>query len=583
MLVGRRRATSGLGHRRRRQAGPGDELTHPAEVSDPGEPRRHPHREQEPERDQEQRARGAQECGAPTTHEGHASNVPSCMVHRSSIARSVQASLLGLTIVLTAIAAIGIAGLYASRQHYEDRLGDALSLQASAGKLLAAGVVEEATLRLAPGAMNVGTRARAERAFEIALREARTLAANDELSAWLVDRAARAQEALREAPRSSERAAGRPRRARPARRPPALRIADARADARRDSRLALVAIVAGGLLALVSTLALVAGLVNRMRKPLDDLVEASQRLAGGEEGVRVPTDGGPRRAAGAGSVVQRDGGGPRAGVGPGGGRAPPSRGDRPEPRRRARDPGRGRRDHVGQPARGLARARAHARDAPRDRRRRGSAAGAAGRGARRRGHGSPRRPDARGHRGAHGGRRRRRVDGARRVRARPARAAQDRVRRHRLARAAQPADVDQGVRRASRRQQGPRRAPARVPGHRARVDQPPRRPGQRPARRRAHRGRPRRDPPPAVRSGRDRLRGPTLMRPRIEARHQTLRVDVPDELPKAMADPGPRAPDPDEPADQRPPVHGRGRDHRRLAARRGQRPRPGGLGHRGSG
>jgi signal transduction histidine kinase/DNA-binding response OmpR family regulator len=220
-------------------------------------------------------------------------------MRRSSIARSVQAALLGLTIVLTTIAALGVAGLYASRQRYEDRLGDALSLQASAGKLLAAGVVEEATLRIAPGPLNVGTRARAGEAFRIALREARTLAANDEPSAALVERTAQAQERLRENPRPTGDAL-------PARNALARlaarqrdRIADARADARRSSRLAFVAIIAGGVLALAATLVLVAALVNRMRRPLDDLVEASQRLAGGEAGVRVQDEGpGELRALG---------------------------------------------------------------------------------------------------------------------------------------------------------------------------------------------------------------------------------------------------------------------------------------------
>jgi signal transduction histidine kinase/CheY-like chemotaxis protein len=220
-------------------------------------------------------------------------------MRRSSIARSVQTALLGLTIVLTTIAALGVAGLYASRQDYEDRLGDALSLQASAGKLLAAGVVEEATRRIVPGPQNLGTRARAREAFDIALSEARTLAANDERSAALVERAAQAQEALRDDPRPTAGAlAARGALAQLAARQ-RDRIADARADARRSSRLAFVAIVAGGVLALVATLGLVAALVNRMRRPLDDLVEASQRLAGGETGVRVHDDGpGELRALG---------------------------------------------------------------------------------------------------------------------------------------------------------------------------------------------------------------------------------------------------------------------------------------------
>src|SRR5437763_1268780 len=70
---------------------------------------------------------------------------------RLSIARSVRLAVLGLTLALTAVAGVGVAKLYDARQRYEDRLAQAYGLQASAGKLLAAGVVEEATLRTARG------------------------------------------------------------------------------------------------------------------------------------------------------------------------------------------------------------------------------------------------------------------------------------------------------------------------------------------------------------------------------------------------------------------------------------------------
>src|SRR3954462_15364147 len=70
-------------------------------------------------------------------------------VRRLSIARSVQLALLGLTIALTAIAGFGVGALYSSRQHYEDQLARAFEVKAAAGKLLAASVVEEATLRAA--------------------------------------------------------------------------------------------------------------------------------------------------------------------------------------------------------------------------------------------------------------------------------------------------------------------------------------------------------------------------------------------------------------------------------------------------
>ena len=106
-----------------------------------------------------------------------------------------------------------------------------------------------------------------------------------------------------------------------------------------------------------------------------------------------------------------------------------------------------------------------------------------------------RRPHPGGHRSAaRRGGRRRRLDGARRDRTRPPRAGQERVRGHRVARAAQPADLDQGIRRAARAQPGEHvRAPARVHRHRAAVDRPARGAGQRSARRGPDRGRQRRD------------------------------------------------------------------------------------------
>ncbi|MDX6679669.1 MAG: hypothetical protein QOE31_3721, partial [Solirubrobacteraceae bacterium] len=70
---------------------------------------------------------------------------------RRSIARTLRVALLGLTIVLAIIGAIGIAALYDARQRYEDRLIGAADLASASSDLLAAGVVEEALLRQARG------------------------------------------------------------------------------------------------------------------------------------------------------------------------------------------------------------------------------------------------------------------------------------------------------------------------------------------------------------------------------------------------------------------------------------------------
>src|SRR4051812_49643499 len=56
----------------------------------------------------------------------------------------MRVALLGLALVLSIVAGLGVAGLYSARQDYEDRLADGYALQASAGRLLAAGVVAQA-------------------------------------------------------------------------------------------------------------------------------------------------------------------------------------------------------------------------------------------------------------------------------------------------------------------------------------------------------------------------------------------------------------------------------------------------------
>src|SRR3954463_9914592 len=100
-------------------------------------------------------------------------------VRRLSIARSVQLALLGLTIALTAIAGFGVGALYSSRQHYEDQLARAFEVKAAAGKLLAASVVEEATLRAARADRSSAEDARAKTAYLQALADTRRRAADD--------------------------------------------------------------------------------------------------------------------------------------------------------------------------------------------------------------------------------------------------------------------------------------------------------------------------------------------------------------------------------------------------------------------
>jgi signal transduction histidine kinase/ActR/RegA family two-component response regulator/HAMP domain-containing protein len=188
-------------------------------------------------------------------------------VGRLSIARSLRVALLGLALVLAVIAGLGVAGLYSARQRYEDRLAAAYGLQASAGRLLAASVIAEASHSAA-----------ARQAFATEVARARQLARDDARSEQLVARAVRGAGAARTAvaalsARQSQR------------------IADARHTARHDTRIAVAVIVAGGALALLAALALVAALVASLRRPLDDLVGATARLADGDLTARVSEDG----------------------------------------------------------------------------------------------------------------------------------------------------------------------------------------------------------------------------------------------------------------------------------------------------
>jgi signal transduction histidine kinase/DNA-binding response OmpR family regulator/HAMP domain-containing protein len=200
-------------------------------------------------------------------------------VGRLSIARSLRVALLGLALVLAVVAGLGVAGLYSARQDYEDKLAEAYGLQASAGRLLAAGVVAEASAR-------TGQAPQARRALASELAQARRLARGDDRSEQLVTRAAAGGSAARAATAAlSARQA--------------QRLADARRSARHDTRIAVAVIVAGGALALLAALALVAALVASLRHPLDELVAATGRLAAGDLSARVREDGpGELRALG---------------------------------------------------------------------------------------------------------------------------------------------------------------------------------------------------------------------------------------------------------------------------------------------
>ncbi|QEC47171.1 HAMP domain-containing protein [Baekduia soli] len=198
-----------------------------------------------------------------------------------------------MTIALTAIAGFGVGALYSSRQHYEAQLAHAFEVKASAGKLLAASVVEEATLRARRSGQASASTARARTAYEQALADTRAKAVDDAASLKLIQQASAAQAVLRRpgAPAAAALGARAPINALQRRQDARLAAADK--HARGDSRRALASITAAGGLALAGAIALVALLLAGVRRPLEELVGASARVAGGDLTARVDEERGP--------------------------------------------------------------------------------------------------------------------------------------------------------------------------------------------------------------------------------------------------------------------------------------------------
>ncbi len=223
---------------------------------------------------------------------------------RPSLARSLTVALVGLTLVLTLAAAAGIGGIYSARQDYEDALSRAYALETASSALFASGVVEQAALQGGARA-NAGLRRRARAAYRERARRARALAAGDSASRRLVERAVAGQDDIVRLSRGSRKsAAARARRTRAAlargqRIEAALAVRQsarrdaARTQARDDTRSAALLAGGAGLLALLGAIGLVVSLAGTIRRPLDELVEATRKLAGGDLHQRV-RPGGPR-------------------------------------------------------------------------------------------------------------------------------------------------------------------------------------------------------------------------------------------------------------------------------------------------
>jgi signal transduction histidine kinase len=222
---------------------------------------------------------------------------------KRSIARTLRLSLLGLTIALAIIGAIGIAALYDARQRYEDESAAAFTLEVAAANLLASTVALEANLARPRSRRAARFVAGAAGSFDRGAAEVARQSAQDDDSRALaaaIDPAQRDARTL--APRPTNAAA----RSAAARHLPAVRDAvqriAARQQARRTeasdaatsrSRTALLAIGLGAGLALVGVLAFLTLLIRTMRRPLDDLVVATRRLSSGDLGARVDA-GGPK-------------------------------------------------------------------------------------------------------------------------------------------------------------------------------------------------------------------------------------------------------------------------------------------------
>jgi signal transduction histidine kinase/CheY-like chemotaxis protein len=215
------------------------------------------------------------------------------LLARLSLGRTLRLVLLGLTLLLGTIAAIAIGNLYKARQDYEDDLARAYDLQVASSRLLTAGVVEEAALGT-QGAAATGLRRRAADSFDAAARNALRLARGDAESERLVrTRLVLERRARRLARRrgSARRLAGTVDAARAsddgiaARQGERRRAAGPRARDRSRNAV-LLAAIAGGL-ALMGALALIGGLIGSIRRPLEELVGATRRLAQGKREERV--------------------------------------------------------------------------------------------------------------------------------------------------------------------------------------------------------------------------------------------------------------------------------------------------------
>jgi signal transduction histidine kinase/DNA-binding response OmpR family regulator len=221
-------------------------------------------------------------------------------MRKLSIGRAVRVALFGVTLVLAAVSAFAVAGIFDARQDYEDALADSYELQISAGRLLTAGVLEAAVLERT-GERAARARELAQGAFEEEAGTAQKLAESDPESARIIRQRIRAQERARRAagsdaaPNAPDDLGSALLTARQLSQSLSARQAERRDEARDEAsdqtrRSVIIAIVAG-FGALVGAMVLIALLVASMRRPLDELVGATGALAEGDLERRVKPSG----------------------------------------------------------------------------------------------------------------------------------------------------------------------------------------------------------------------------------------------------------------------------------------------------
>jgi signal transduction histidine kinase/DNA-binding response OmpR family regulator len=215
---------------------------------------------------------------------------------RLPIARTLSIALTVLTIALVIVAATGVASLYRARQRYERTLAQTSQISTAVANLTSAGIAEAEVLRDAGGPAAPAERRSAVDEYNAAAAMAIRLARGDPTSERLVAAQIAAQARARQVAGVGKRAtttAGNGALAQAttiaaadqARQQNLERHASHRAQSQSHDAITLVIVT--GALALLGALALIAALVHAMRRPLDELVDATRALAGGDLTRRV--------------------------------------------------------------------------------------------------------------------------------------------------------------------------------------------------------------------------------------------------------------------------------------------------------